>query len=187
VLLDASVKDRSALAEVLLFYAARADHLNGLIVPALRNGDWVICDRFNDSTIAYQGIAGGIPYPIINELQNMVVQAYSPDLTVILDVDPYVGLKRAIRRSYGDISGRSYLLSPEQLAFGFAPDRFEGLDIEYHRSVRKAFLAIAEREPDRCVVVDASGGVTQVADRIWDIVVSRYGSESAVPAQRRIR
>jgi dTMP kinase len=116
----------------------------------------------------------------------MVVGASLPDLTFILDVDPYVGMRRAIRRSYGDVRESSYLMSPEQLAFGFAPDRFEGLDIEYHRSVRGAFLAIAEREPERCVVIDSSVGVAQVAETIWDVVVSRFGSTEPI-ARRRIK
>lgn len=182
VLLDASLSPRSASSELLLFYAARADHLQTRILPALRAGSWVICDRFNDSTRAYQGSVDQNQKNLLESLERLVVGSDRPDLTIILDVDPEIGMRRAIRRTY-DAGGRSPLFIPEQLAFSFAPDRFEALDIEFHRRVRSAFLEIARAEPDRCVVIDSCGGISRVSDLVWAAVLQRFaGSLSGAAA-----
>jgi dTMP kinase len=176
VLLDANIKPRSNLAEVLLFYAARADHLGSFIVPALDSGKWIVCDRFSDSTRAYQGAAGAIHRPIIEALDNIVVGSHRPDLTIILDVDPQMGLKRAIRRAYGSVNSQNRLvINPEQLAFSFSPDRFEALDVEFHKNVREAFLQIAANDPDRCVVIDSSRGISRVAEEVLAAVTKKFG------------
>ncbi len=99
VLLDPSLAHRSELAELMMFYAARADHLERRILPALEEGTWVICDRFSDSTRAYQGAAGGLDSALIDEFDRIVVGDNAPRLTIILDVDPEVGARRAIRRA----------------------------------------------------------------------------------------
>jgi dTMP kinase len=173
VLLDPSYPFRSDLAELMMFYAARADHLESKIKPALEVGQWVICDRFSDSTRAYQGAASGVDPGLIDTFENIVVGESAPDLTVILDVDPEVGAKRAIRRAYGSVNSQSRLFEPEQLAFSFAPDRFEALDVAFHRSVRSAFLKIAADNPTRCVVIPSVGGITSVADQVYSAVVNK--------------
>ena len=173
VLLDPQFAFRSPLAELMLFYAARADHLERRIQPALEAGTWVICDRFSDSTRAYQGAAGGLDAAVIDQFEAMVVGANAPHLTIILDVDPEIGAKRAIRRAYGTIDERSALFEPSQLAFSFAPDRFEALDVAFHRRVRAAFLEIAAREPQRCVVVPATGSIKAIGDAIFAHVAER--------------
>jgi dTMP kinase len=144
------------LAEALLFGAARADHLATVIRPALEAGSWVLCDRFADSTRAYQGAAGGLPAGMIAMLERLVVAETAPDLTVILDLDPAIGLARAAaRRGAG------------------AADRFEGEAASFHRKLRDAFLAIAAAEPMRCAVIDATQPVEVIADTIWQVVRTR--------------
>ena len=181
VLLDANIAERTNLSEVLLFYAARADHLGSLIVPALEDGKWVICDRFSDSTRAYQGAGGAAHKPVIESLESIVVGSYRPNLTIILDVDPEVGLKRAIRRSFGSVNSQNRLLNTEQLAFSFSPDRFEALDIDFHRRVREAFQQIAANDPERCVVIDSSAGINRVAEQVFAAVVARCGLNLPAP------
>jgi len=171
VLLDASIQPRTTLAEVLLFYAARADHLGSFIIPALRQGKWVICDRFSDSTRAYQGAAGNIDSAVIEAIDAIAVGPHRPDLTFMLDVDPEIGLKRAIRRTYGSVS-RSF--NPQQMAFSFSPDRFEALDLDFHVKVREGFLRIASDDPARCVVLDSSQGIVRVAEQVLGAVTAKF-------------
>jgi dTMP kinase len=153
------------LAEALLFGAARADHLAAAIRPALGAGRWVLCDRFADSTRAYQGAAGGLPVATITTLERLVVAETSPDLTFILDLDPALGLARAAaRRGAG------------------AADRFEGEQAEFHRRLREAFLAIAAAEPIRCAVIDATQPVDVIADTIWQVVRERL--DPRLPSSR---
>jgi len=143
-----------ALTQLLLFCAARRDHVVALIEPALERGAWVLCDRFTDSTRAYQGAAGDLDDRLVASLEQAVVGAARPDLTLILDIAPHEGLARARRR----------------LAGTEAPDAFEAADVAYHERVRQAFLAIAAAEPERCAVVAADGSEDDVADeidRIW--------------------
>lgn len=128
----------SAQAEALLTYAAREHHLIHVIRPALAKGRWVICDRFMDSTRAYQGFAGGCPERLIDELEASIVQATRPSLTFIFDVDPGIGLSRA--RARGEFQG----------------DRFERKGEAFHQKLRQGFLAIAAREPERCKLIDAA-------------------------------
>jgi dTMP kinase len=177
ILLDSNLSQRSNLSEVILFYAARADHLDSRIRPALDAGKWVICDRFSDSTRAYQGGMGKRISHAIKRLDSVVVGQSIPNLTIILDVDPEVGIRRAIRRKYEPKSGQSLLLEPDQIAFDFAPDRFEALDIEFHRNVRNTFLDIARSEPKRCVVVSSEGGIRDVGERVWQVVLDRMGTD----------
>jgi len=178
VLLDANIQPRTTLSEVLLFYAARADHLGSLILPALKEGKWVICDRFSDSTRAYQGAAGKIDSAVIEAIDSIAVGPHRPDLTFILDVDPEVGLKRAIRRSYGSVNR---LLNPEQMAFSFSPDRFEALDLGFHIKVREGFLRIASSDPGRCVVIDSSQGISRVAEQVFGAVTAKFQLTAEVP------
>lgn len=132
----------SALSETLLLTAARNDHLERVIRPALARGDWVICDRYTDSTFAYQSAARGLEAGVLSTL-NALIGAPTPQLTLILDVDPAKGLARARSRA-GDET------------------RFEGLDDAFHARIRSAFMDIAAREPARCVVIDATRAAEQV-------------------------
>jgi dTMP kinase len=142
--------------EALLFAAARIDHLDATILPALERGAWVVCDRFADSTRAYQGAAGNLPAEIVAGLERIAVGANSPDLTLILDLPPEAGLKRAhARRGQGDA------------------DRFEAEEIGFHRVLRRAFLDIAAAEPQRCAVIDALKSEDAVEADIWATVESR--------------
>jgi len=156
VLLTGAAKPLGAEVEAMLFAAARDDHVQCTILPALRSGKWVICDRFVDSTRVYQGILGQVDEKLINGLERVSVGELSPDLTVILDVPVALGLERAKLRR-GDVQA----------------DRFEEEGIEFHEKLREAYLAIATREPDRCVVVDASAAKEVVANTIWQVVQSR--------------
>jgi dTMP kinase len=126
----------TAMEEALLFAAARLNHLNHAVKPALARGDWVVCDRYYDSTRAYQVAAGGLAPSVLDAL-NALICAPAPDLTLICDIDPTIGLTRSRGMHAGE-------------------DRFERKDAAFHQRVREEFLAIAEREPSRCVVIDAS-------------------------------
>ncbi len=165
VLLSGKAKRFGALGEAVLFYAARESHLELAIRPALEKGTWVVCDRFSDSTRAYQGAAGGLPLSIIDVLDSAVVGATRPDLTVVFDLAPELGLRRAAERKGHSKTGAS---GEKEL------DRFETMNLAFHRSLRDEFLAIAKAEPDRCVAVDASRNMQLVADEVWAIVRKRF-------------
>ena len=165
VLLTGKAKKFGPLGEAVLFYAARESHLELAIRPALEHGTWVICDRFSDSTRAYQGAAGGLPLYVIETIDRAVVGSTLPDLTIIFDLPPELGLKRAAGRKAQSTSGET----AEKI-----PDRFETMNLAFHRSLRAEFLAIAKQEPKRCVVVDASESERRVEDKIWAIVRERF-------------
>ena len=156
VLLTGAAKPLGADVEAMLFAAARDDHVQCTILPALRSGKWVVCDRFADSTRVYQGILGHVDQKLLNVLERVSIGELSPDLTVILDLPVDVGLQRAKLRR-GDARA----------------DRFEGEGAEFHDRLRDAYLAIAAREPTRCVVIDASAAKEPVANAIWQAVQSR--------------
>ena len=165
VLLSGKAKKFGPLGEAVLFYAARESHLELAIRPALERGTWVICDRFSDSTRAYQGAAGGLPLYAIETIDRAVVGPTQPDLTIIFDLPPELGLKRAAERKAQSASGET----AENI-----PDRFEAMNMAFHRSLREEFLAIAKQEPKRCVVIDATETARRVEDKIWEIVRERF-------------
>lgn len=162
LLLDPSAAARAPLAEALLFYAARADHLAATIRPALAKGTWVLCDRFSDSTRAYQGAASGVDRELLSRLERMVIGPTRPDLTIILDLDPAVGLARAAERHVKAKAGKT---TPR--------DAFEGKSRAFHDRLRKAFLEIADAEPQRCAVVAADAAVADIETEIWTHVKER--------------
>jgi dTMP kinase len=162
--LSGAGKGLGPLAEALLFSAARADHLEQIIRPALRRGAFVLCDRFADSTRAYQGLNGGVDARTIEGLERIVVAETRPDLTVILDLAPQIGLKRARLRRQERAEG---------------PDRFEAEDIDFHELLRQAFIDIALAEPKRCVVIDASGEPDGIEELVWKAVERRFGDDIA--------
>lgn len=150
------------MAEILLLFAARIMHVEKVISPALEQGDIVISDRFTDSTRAYQGYGHGLPAGTIENLNALVLGNFKPDLTIVLDIDTQTGLRRSTRRMEGECfdDGRS-------------EDRFERLDVEFHKRLRQGFLEIAAANPQRCCVIDASGSVDEVAAQIEALVKDR--------------
>jgi dTMP kinase len=157
ILLGGRAKALGPQAEALLFYAARLDHLERVIRPALAEGIHVLCDRFADSTRAYQGALGHVGASALRALDRVVVDGTQPDLTLILDLPAAEGLARARRRGGG----------PD------GPDRFEAEDLSFHERLREAFLAIAREDPARCAVVDAAPDPKDVEQAIWAVVRTR--------------
>ncbi len=156
LLVEGAADRWSAVSETLLMYAARRDHIERVIAPALARGAWVVSDRFFDSTRAYQGAGGGAPASLIAALEREVVGKTTPDLTLILDLPVAEGLARAAHRAGGE-------------------GRFEAKGADFHERLRSAFLDIAAREPERCAVVSADGSVEAVAAMIWNAVAQRLG------------
>ena len=156
VLLSGAAKPLCPEAEAMLFAAARDDHIRCTIMPALDAGKWVICDRFVDSTRVYQGVMGQVEERFIKALERISVGDLTPDLTFVLDVPVALGLKRAAGRR-----GKN------------AADRFEAEEFDFHQKLRKAYLALAETEPDRFVVIDASAPKRTVAKRILQVASER--------------
>jgi dTMP kinase len=147
--------------EALLHSAARNEHVATLVRPALEAGQWVVSDRFFDSTLAYQGYAQGLGCETIESLTQLTIGAFRPDLTLILDLPPETGLERASARSDG--------------ASGPAEDRYERMGADFHRALRDGFLEIAKREPQRCVIIDATDSEDDVEAAIWRAVSERLG------------
>ena len=146
-----------AEAETLLFAAARDDHVHTVIEPALKQGIWVLCDRFSDSTRVYQGILGQVSPTILSAMQRVTIGDLKPDLTLILDVPVEVGLQRAAKRR----------------GTGTA-DRFEAEGIKFHQELREAYRRIAAAEPQRCLLIDASAEPDIVAANIWSALRDRF-------------
>jgi dTMP kinase len=144
------------VAEALLMVAARRAHLTATILPALARGDWVVCDRFADSTTAYQGHGAGVPAAALAELHKLIAGELKPDLTLLLDLPVEEGLARAATRR-GDET------------------RFEQKDVHFHKRVRRGFLAIAKEDPRRVVVIDAARRVEDVHRAVLSVVQARLG------------
>jgi len=137
-------------SEALLVYAARRDHVSRLIAPALARGTWVVCDRFVHSTLAYQGVLGGLGTGAVAALHRLAIGRLWPDLALILDLPAEQGLRRAAERG--------------------GQQRFEALGLDYHRRLRTAFVDLAAAEPGVCRVIDACGSETEVRHRIEQAV-----------------
>jgi dTMP kinase len=144
-----------ALTETMLIFAARADHVARTVKPALAEKKWVVCDRFTDSTFAYQGAGRGLARETIRRLEGIVLHDFQPDLTLILDLPVHVGLARTTKRGRG-------------------ATRFEQFDVAFHERLRQAFLATARRDRERCAIIDASADAASVADAIWKVVAKRF-------------
>lgn len=166
ILLSGVAKPLGAETEAILFAAARDDHVRTVIRPALVAGKWVICDRFIDSTRAYQGKLGKVDMKLIRGLERVTVGAAMPDLTFVLDVPANIGLARAKRRR------------------ATAPaDRFESETLEFHEELGRAYRALAAEEPRRVVVVDGRPPRDVVAKHIWQMVVERLHPERVQVAE----
>ena len=146
----------SPVTETLLMYAARRDHIERVIRPGLARGAWVLCDRFADSTRAYQGAAGGVAPALIAALESYILEDTRPDLTLIFDLPVDVGLQRAHERAGSEM-------------------RFESKGVAFHERLREGFLMIAKAEPERCAVIDAVGSLDVVEARVWAAVRERLG------------
>jgi dTMP kinase len=144
-------------AETLLFAAARDDHVRTVIQPALKQGIWVLCDRFSDSTRVYQGKLGQVAPAVLNAMERVTIGDLKPDLTIILDVPVEVGMQRAAQRRGSD-----------------APDRFEAEDVKFHQELRDAYRQIAASEPQRCVLIDAAADPAAVAAQVWSALRERF-------------
>lgn len=156
VLLSGAAKPLGAEAEAMLFAAAREDHIAHTIRPALDRGEWVVCDRFSDSTRVYQGVLGHVDPRLIKRLEKITVGDNRPDLTLILDAPAETGLARAhARRGDAEI------------------DRFESEDVAFHDRLRDAYRQLAVSEPERCVLIDAGEAPERVTERVWSVVMRK--------------
>ena len=156
-------KDKfDAISECLLYYADRRCHLEKVVLPALKKNQWVISDRFADSTEAYQyyGYDKRVPKETLHTLYRMVAGDFKPDLTLILDIAPEVGMRRSF--------DKAQTMEVKEL-------RFESRQIEFHHNLRRGFLEIAKREPERCVVIDADADISTVWQRVLAAVKQRLG------------
>jgi len=144
------------MSEALLHFAARRDHVERTIRPALRAGRWVVCDRFVDSTIAYQGQGQGLGAEPLKTLQRLVIGDFAPDLTLVLDLAVEQGLARAAARGNGE-------------------DRYERMGEDFHRRLRQAFREIAAGDPERCALIDAAGDPAAVHGAIMATLAERWG------------
>ena len=154
VLLDPKVPAMSETSELLLMFAARAEHLARLIKPALANGNIVICDRFTDASFAYQGGGRGVDSHKIEKLENLVQGSFNPDLTILLDLDPELGLQRAAERG--------------------EKDRFEQEKLQFFQRVRAAYLHRAEAQPKRFRVINGDDSAETIADKIYAAVCEKF-------------
>jgi dTMP kinase len=154
LLLSGSTGRWDGVTELLLMSAARREHCRKTIWPALENSQWVLCDRFADSTMAYQGYAHGVGRTSVEQVMAVTLHQFQPDLTIVLDIPADVGLARAKSRG--------------------AQTRIDKMDSEFHQAVRDGYLDIARREPSRCVVIDASGSIESIAETIWQVITSRF-------------
>ena len=162
VLLSGAAKPFGPEAEAMLFAAARDDHVQQTILPALEAGSWVVCDRFADSTRVYQGVLGAVDDRLIRGLERVSIGNLSPNLTFVLDVPVEIGLARIAQRR-----------------LNAKPDRFEGEGVEFHERLRESFLALAAAEPNRCVIVDTNRPRMNVAKTIWETVTRRLDPATA--------
>ena len=162
VLLSGAAKPLGPYAEAILFAAARDDHVRSTIKPALEQGTWIISDRFADSTRVYQGVLTNIDPKLIRRLERITTGDTQPELTFILDLPAEIGLARAAKRRGSAGS-----------------DRFEAEGLAFHKKLRQAYLELAEQEPKRCAVIDASAEMTKIANVIWAFVNARLHSLGA--------
>ncbi len=154
LVLNGEAERWSPRTETLMMFAARSDHLERTIRPALEAGAWVVCDRFADSSRAYQGAGGGVPLDFIEQLDAAIVGDDQPDLTLVFDLPVDVGLERAFGRGLFEV-------------------RFESKGLAFHQRLRDGFLRIAGTYPERCVIINADGDEETVEARVWAAVQDR--------------
>lgn len=193
VLLSPDGPERAQRAELLAFCAARADHVDRVIAPALEAGKWVLCDRFTDSTRVYQGLSGAFSADELTWLDRFSTGGLVPELTLVLDVPVDAARERVSERSTAqaqgdrpeDVTGDAAPpssappSSPPLSAYHSLPDPFEAWPVERHAAVADAFRQLADREPQRIALIDGKGSVIEVAERVWDCVGKRFPEVSA--------
>lgn len=157
LLVEGPVERWDGITEALLHFAARREHLRSTVWPALTRGDWVLSDRFADSTLAYQGYGHGVDRKIFEQLYGLAVGAFRPDLTLVLDLPIETGLARAAARRGSET-------------------RYESLPRDFHARVRAGFLEIAKQDPGRCAVIDATADIDTIAAAIAGAVSERLGA-----------
>jgi dTMP kinase len=166
VLLSGAAEPFGPAMEAILFAAARSDHVEQRIRPAVDRGEIVLCDRFLDSTRVYQGVTGELDREFVDALEAVAINGMVPDMTLVLDLDPELGLKRALERRGAAVA-----------------DRFEKEGLAIHQRRREAYLAIAAAEPERCIVIDASGELDQVEKVITAAVFAAIEARSVAAAE----
>ena len=155
ILLNSETIHLTAASELLLFYASRSQNITEKIIPALDRGDTVICDRFYDASMAYQGYGRGIPQEFIEKVTELVCNGYRPELTILLDIEPHIGLSRARARNHGRIEDEG---------------RFEMENLEFYTRIRNGYLAISRREPARIKVIEANRSIDEVHHDILKVL-----------------
>ena len=155
ILLDSDNRGMTPETEILLYAASRAQHIRERIIPALDSGRWVICDRYSDATIAYQGYGRGLALGLIAELNRLVSLELEPDLTILLDLDVQEGLKRARKRGEGG---------------NLREGRFEEEGVAFHQRVREGYQELERRYPERIKTISAEGSIEEVNRRVIEIV-----------------
>ena len=158
IILDSAHTQMTALTEVFLYAAARAQHIEEIILPALNNGRMVLCSRFFDSTVAYQGYGGGLDLAVLADINRIVSGSHVPDLTIIFDLDPEKGLERVSKRN---------IVADER---NDNKDRMEQKQLDFHKRVRDGFLAQARQNPERIRIVDATGNQDEVFTRTRKVI-----------------
>lgn len=164
LLVQRDAGDWTPMAECLMMFAARVQHAQKIIVPALETNKVVITDRFVDSTMAYQGYGRGVDLAFIEQLTTLSLGNLKPDITFILDIDPEEGLARSERR-----------MAEQALGVEQTEDRFEKMDIEFHRKIRQGFLEIAKKDPGRCHLIDATLDAKTITEKLVQIVAGKMG------------
>ena len=148
----------SGVVETLLLYAARKDHIDKVIVPNLKNNKWVLCDRFKESTIVYQGYGKNVDIKLIKKLDKLITDNLTPSLTFILDIDPKIGLKRSIRKANTET-------------------RYEKMSLSFHNKIRKAFKKIANTNKRNFKLINASQDIDLIKDIIWNEVTKKIDAK----------
>ncbi len=161
ILLSADNKEMRPLTELLLYAAARAQHVSEVVAPALETGGIVLCDRFTDATVTYQGYGRGLDIDVIDQLNRLATCGLRPDMTLLLDCPAETGLKRALARINSTDGPRE--------------DRFELESLRFHQRVRDGYLELARREPARFVIIDAAGEISEIEAAITAAVNERIG------------
>lgn len=168
LLLDPESAPIAAATELLLYEASRAQLVREVIAPALRQGVVVLCDRFTDSTLAYQGFGRSLDLDLIRQLNRCAADGVAPDLTILLDLEPEIGLARCSRNTSLDAA----------TGIGAEPacwDRIEAEPLEFHRRIREGYHALARENPDRMIVIDAGCGVAEIETIVWNQFIRLQG------------
>ena len=148
----------SGVVETLLLYAARKDHIDKVIAPSLKKNKWVLCDRFKESTLVYQGYGKNVDIDLIKKLDKIIANNLTPGLTFILDIDPIIGLKRSKRKSNTET-------------------RYENMSLSFHNKIRKAFKTIYRLNKKKFILINANQDINQIQDIIWNEVSSKINAK----------